>query len=36
VVRGDTLSDVATKLEAAGVIKSAFDFKLQARYDDSG
>jgi UPF0755 protein len=36
VVKGDTLSDVATKLEAAGVIKSAFAFKLQARYEGYG
>lgn len=33
VVRGDTLSTVATKLEAAGVIGSAFFFKLEARVD---
>ena len=31
VVKGDTLSTVATKLEAAGVIGSAFVFKLEAR-----
>ncbi|CAN5667956.1 endolytic transglycosylase MltG [soil metagenome] len=36
VVKGDTLSDVAAKLEAAGVIKSAFVFKLQARYEGYG
>ena len=36
VVKGDTLSDVADKLEAAGVIKSAFTFKLQARYEGYG
>jgi UPF0755 protein len=36
VVKGDTLSDVADKLEAAGVIKSAFVFKLQARYQGYG
>jgi UPF0755 protein len=36
VVKGDTLSDVATKLEAAGVIESAFAFKLQARYEGYG
>jgi UPF0755 protein len=36
VVKGDTLSDVADKLEAAGVIKSAFAFKLQARYEGYG
>ena len=31
VVKGDTLSTVATKLEEAGVIGSAFVFKLEAR-----
>jgi UPF0755 protein len=31
VVKGDTLSKVATKLEEAGVIGSAFVFKLEAR-----
>lgn len=31
VVPGDTLSGVADKLEAAGVIRSAFVFKLEAR-----
>jgi UPF0755 protein len=36
VVKGDTLSDVATKLEEAGVIKSAFVFELQARYEGYG
>jgi UPF0755 protein len=36
VVKGDTLSDVAMKLEAAGVIESAFVFKLQARYEGYG
>lgn len=36
VVKGDTLSDVAAKLEEAGVIKSAFVFKLQAKYEDFG
>jgi UPF0755 protein len=36
VVKGDTLSEVADKLEAAGVIKSAFVFKLQARYEGYG
>jgi UPF0755 protein len=36
VVRGDTLSDVATKLEESGVIRSAFVFKLQARYEGYG
>jgi UPF0755 protein len=36
VIKGDTLSDVATKLEAAGVVKSAFVFELQARYEGYG
>lgn len=36
VVKGDTLSDVATKLEQAGVIKNAFVFKLQAKYEGYG
>ena len=36
VVKGDTLSDVAAKLEDAGVIKSAFVFELQARYEGYG
>jgi UPF0755 protein len=36
VVKGDTLSDVATKLEEAGVIKRAFVFELQARYEGYG
>jgi len=36
VVKGDTLSDVTTKLEEAGVIKSAFVFELQARYQGYG
>jgi UPF0755 protein len=36
VVKGDSLSEVADKLEAAGVIKSAFVFKLQARYEGYG
>ena len=36
VVRGDTLSDVAAKLEEAGVINSAFVFELQARYEGYG
>jgi UPF0755 protein len=36
VVKGDTLSDVAAKLEEAGVIKSAFAFELQARYEGYG
>jgi UPF0755 protein len=35
VVKGDTLSTVATKLEEAGVIGSAFIFKLEARVDGS-
>ncbi|WP_166175716.1 endolytic transglycosylase MltG [Rubrobacter tropicus] len=33
VVKGDTLSTVATKLERAGVISSAFVFKVEARVD---
>ena len=36
VVEGDTLSDVATELVEAGVIKSAFVFELQARYEGYG
>jgi len=36
VVKGDTLSDVAVKLEEAGVIESAFVFELQARYEGYG
>jgi len=36
VVKGDTLSGVAAKLVAAGVIKSAFVFELQARYEGYG
>ena len=36
VLRGDTLSDVAAKLEGAGIIKSAFVFELQARYEGYG
>jgi UPF0755 protein len=36
VVKGDTLSDVAAKLEVAGIIKSAFVFELQARYEGYG
>ncbi len=36
VVRGDTLSDVAAKLEKARVIESAFVFELQARYEGYG
>jgi UPF0755 protein len=36
VVKGDTLSDVAAKLEGAGIIESAFVFELQARYEGYG
>lgn len=36
VARGDTLSEVAAKLEGAGIIKSAFVFELQARYEGYG
>ena len=36
VLRGETLSDVAAKLEEGGVIKSAFVFELQARYEGYG
>ena len=36
VVKGDTLSDVAAKLEEAGIIKNAFVFELQARYEGYG
>ena len=36
VVKGDTLSDVAAKLVEAGIIKSAFVFELQARYQGYG
>jgi UPF0755 protein len=36
VVKGDTLSDVAAKLEEAGIIESAFVFELQARYEGYG
>jgi UPF0755 protein len=36
VVKGDTLSDVAAKLEKAGAIESAFVFELQARYEGYG
>ena len=36
VVKGDTLSTVATKLEGAGVIGSAFVFKLEARREGGG
>jgi UPF0755 protein len=35
VVKGDTLSTVAAKLEEAGVIKSALVFKVEARVDDN-
>ncbi|MDQ4126666.1 MAG: endolytic transglycosylase MltG [Actinomycetota bacterium] len=33
VVKGDTLTDVAAKLEGAGVIENAFVFKTQARIE---
>jgi UPF0755 protein len=33
VIKGDTLSTVATKLEEAGVIESALVFKVEARVD---
>jgi UPF0755 protein len=36
VVKGDTLSDVAAKLQEAGIIESAFLFELQARYEGYG
>ena len=36
VVKGDTLSDVATKLEEVGVIENAFVFKVQARIEGNG
>jgi len=36
VVKGDTLSDVAARLEEAGVIGSAFVFELQARLQGFG
>ena len=36
VVKGDTLSEVAAKLEEAGIIKSAFVFELQAKYEGYG
>jgi len=36
VVKGDTLSGVASKLEEAGVIKSALVFKAQARIEGYG
>ena len=36
VVKGDSLSDVAAKLEEAGAIESAFVFELQARYEGYG
>ena len=36
IVKGDTLSDVAAKLEEAGIIENAFVFELQARYEGYG
>jgi UPF0755 protein len=36
VVKGDTLSDVAVKLEEAGVIENAFVFEMQARIEGYG
>ncbi len=36
VVKGDTLTDVATKLEEAGIIENAFVFKMQARIEGYG
>jgi UPF0755 protein len=36
VVKGDTLSSVAEKLERAGVIESAFMFKVEARMEGYG
>jgi UPF0755 protein len=36
VVKGDTLSTVATKLERAGVIENAFVFEMQARIEGYG
>jgi len=36
VVKGDTLSEVAAKLEAEGVIENAFVFKMQARIEGYG
>jgi len=36
VVKGDTLSNVAAKLEEAGVIENAFVFKVQARIEGYG
>jgi UPF0755 protein len=36
VVKGDTLSSVAKKLERAGVIESAFMFKVEARMEGYG
>ena len=36
VVKGDTLSNVAAKLEEAGVIKNAFVFEAQARLEGYG
>jgi UPF0755 protein len=36
VVEGDTLSDVADKLQEAGVVQSATGFKLEARLEGAG
>lgn len=36
VVKGETLTDIATKLEEAGVIDNAFVFKTQARIEGYG
>ena len=36
VVKGDTLSSVAEKLERAGVIENAFMFEVEARVDGQG
>jgi UPF0755 protein len=36
VVKGDTLSSVADKLEQAGIIESAFMFKVEARMEGYG
>lgn len=36
VVKGDTLDTVARKLEGAGVVRSAFMFKLEARWEGRG
>ena len=36
VVKGDTLSEVAAKLEAEGIIENAFVFKMQARIEGYG